>query len=550
MRDLLPFLKLYRQHWGRLSAGTLLALLTLIASIGLLSLSGWFIAASAVAGLVIARSADFNYMMPAGGVRAFSLTRTVSRWAERVVSHDATFRLLATLRSWFFRRLGPLTPTQLQGLRQGDLLNRMVSDVDALDHLYLRLVTPMVAGALAILMVSALFYFIDPTLGLVLAAVLLTLLLLLPPLFYRLGQQPGEQLGRAQGALRLSLLEYIEGQTELLVFDAEAQKREEIRQREQQLVKQQGRMASLTGFSQGLMVTLNGWLLLGMLVLASQLISLDSGPLLALVAFATLASFEALSPVTNAFQHLSHCLGAARRLNPILQAKPEQADGEAAVPALSTLDIEDVHYRYPGALDSVLNGTSLQIQAGEKVALLGKTGCGKSTLLQLICGEAQPQQGSLSWNGAALPTLLASELRQRFCLVSQRVHVFNDSLANNLRLAAPEADDGQLVWALQQVKLDALLKGDGLNQWLGEGGRQLSGGERRRLGIARALLHPADLVLLDEPTEGLDDATEQEVIAALMAQTGRAMLYVTHKRAALAQMDRVYQMEAGRLSPA
>ncbi|GAA5188129.1 heme ABC transporter ATP-binding protein/permease CydC [Ferrimonas gelatinilytica] len=554
MTELIPFLRLFQQHWRRLALGALLSLLTLLASIGLLSLSGWFIAASAVAGLVISRSADFNYMMPAGGVRALSVLRTAARWAERVVSHDATFRLLATLRSWFFRHLGRLAPARLGGLRDADLLNRMVADIDALDHLYLRLITPVAAGSLSILAVTVFLSWIDPLLGAVLGGVLLALLLLLPPLFYRLGLRPGERLSHHHGVYRQQLADYIDAQTELLLFQAERQQREKLAHTEQALLLAQGKMARLTGLSQGLLTLFNGWLLLVMVVLAHHQLSQGGapGPLLALVAFATLASFEALNPVTTAFQHLGHTLAAARRLTPMLSADGAMAFGGQTQPGEERgLAIQGLNFRYPGALDPTLDGLNLTLEPGERVALIGQTGCGKSTLLQILCRELESDSGSVCLNGHALDSYCENSLRQQLCVISQRVHIFNDSLANNLRLASPGATDDQLEQALRQVKLDKLLEGQGLAQWLGEGGRQLSGGEQRRIGLARALLHPGSLLLLDEPTEGLDDATEQEVISCLLShRPERTLLYVTHKPAALAQMDRVLMMEAGKLKPA
>ncbi len=553
MTELLPFLRLFRQHWRRLALGALLSLLTLLASIGLLSLSGWFIAASAVAGLVITRSSDFNYMMPAGGVRALSVLRTAARWAERVVSHDATFRLLATLRSWFFRRLSRRAPQRLTALRDADLLNRMVADIDALDHLYLRLITPVVAGSLAILSVTVFLAWIDPLLGAVLGGTLLTLLLLLPPLFYRLGRGPGARLNHHHGAYRQQLADYVETQTELLLFQAEAPRRAQLARTEQAMIEAQGAMARLTGLSQGLLTLFNGWLLLLLVVLGHQQLSQGGspGPLLALVAFATLASFEALNPVTTAFQHLGHTLAAARRLTPLLDADDAMAFGSRdRSEARGELVIQDLNFRYPGALDPTLDALTLTLSPGERVALIGQTGCGKSTLLQILSRELDADSGTVRLNGHPIEQYRESSLRNQVCLISQRVHIFNDSLANNLRLASPDATDAQLEAVLRQVKLDGLLQGQGLNQWLGEGGRALSGGEQRRIGLARALLHPASLLLLDEPTEGLDDATEQEVINCLLHQRPqRTLLYVTHKPAALEQMDRVLAMEAGRLTP-
>ncbi|MBY6185594.1 cysteine/glutathione ABC transporter ATP-binding protein/permease CydC [Marinobacter hydrocarbonoclasticus] len=554
MGDLKPFLALYRRHWGRLSLGVLLALLTLLGSIGLLSLSGWFIAATAVAGLTITRSAEFNYMMPAGGVRFLSVSRTAARWAERVVSHDATFRLLATLRSWFFQRIAPLGPGQLKDLRDGDLLNRMVADIDALDHLYLRLITPVVAGSLAILALMGLIALFDGQLALILGGTLFALLALFPLIFYRLGLKPGTILSERLTALRLALGDWVEAQSELAVFGATDSQRAVLNQHETALLAGQRSMARLTGFSQALITTLNGWVLLLMILLGWQQMgdATPPGPMLALLVFATLASFEALAPVANAFQHLGHTLTAARRLRPILEMEPEQRFGELAAPAqFESLSLKGLGFRYPGGLDPVIQDLNLSLSAGEKVAILGRTGCGKSTLLDLLTRQFAAGSGQITLNGQSLEAYSHSALSQTLCHISQRVHVFNDTLADNLRLAAPDATDAELISALELVELGHLAQDNGLMQWLGEGGRQLSGGERRRLGLARALLHPAPVLLLDEPTEGLDEGTESRVLAAILAQRpNRTLLYITHRRAALAQMDRVLTMDQGRLQHA
>ncbi|WP_298440262.1 cysteine/glutathione ABC transporter ATP-binding protein/permease CydC [uncultured Ferrimonas sp.] len=551
MDELKPFLHLYQQQWRRLALGLSLSLLTLLASIGLLSISGWFISASAVAGLVIARSADFNYLMPAGAVRGLSIGRTVARWAERVVSHDATFRLLATLRSWFFRRLGPLRGEQLRGIRQADLLNRMVADIDSLDHVYLRLITPVVAGSVTVVVVSLLVGYFAPAAGFTLGAILLTLMLLLPLLFYRLGKSPGEQIAAQQMTLRQQMLEYLQGHNELRVFGAINKQQRAIKASEQALLANQKAMANLTGASQAAMVLFNGWVLLGLLALGYQVLlnQGEVGPILALLVFATMASFEAVAPVAGAFQHLGQTRSAAKRLNEILQQPTDLSFGDLPAADEITLTMNRVCFQYGANPEPVLNDIDLTLKPGEKVALVGQTGCGKSTLLQLLTRELSPSHGQLMLNQQPLEQYSEAALREMICVVSQRVHVFNDSLANNLRLAKPSATDEELRKVLLAVQLDALLQGDGLGQWLGDGGRLLSGGEQRRLGIARALLHPAPLLLLDEPTEGLDDATEASIIAQLLQhRPTRSLLYVTHKPAALKHMDRVLTMNSGRLS--
>ncbi|WP_035415938.1 heme ABC transporter ATP-binding protein/permease CydC [Ferrimonas kyonanensis] len=549
MRDLLPFVALFRPHWKPMLLGVFLAIVTLCASIGLLSLSGWFLAASASAGLVVATRGQFNYMYPSGGVRGLSILRTAARWAERVVSHDATFRLLTDLRDRFFRVLAPLTPADRSDLRDGDLLNRMVADVDTLDHLYLRLISPLVAALAAIALVCLLVASFDPQLALTLGAVLLSLLVLLPLLFYRLGRRPGQQLGDSTRLLRQQLVDLISAQTELSVYAATTNQRRKILCAENQLIGAQARLTRVTALSQALLQLLNGWTLVLMLYLAADQVgsAAPPGPLLALIAFVTLASFEALIPVAGAFQHLSHTVNAAQRLKPVLEQRSSVRFGDAPWQQ-GSITLDNLHFSYPNSPNPALNGVSLTLAPGEKIALVGKTGCGKSTLLSLLSREWQPQSGQIRLNDTPWESLSETALRQQLCVVEQRVHVFNGSLRDNLLLASPGADDARLIQALSQVGLTALLDGDGLNQWLGEGGRQLSGGEARRIGLARALLHPAQVLLMDEPTEGLDDATEAEVLKQLL-QGERSVIYVTHKQAGLAQMDRILNMEQGQLRP-
>lgn len=556
MTDLLPFLRLYRQHWLSLSIGLLLALVTLAAGMGLLSLSGWFLSAAAVAGLTAATRDHFNYMTPAGGVRFFSIIRTAGRWGERVVSHDATFRVLTRLRVWFWQKLSPLSTGALAGFRQADLLNRLVADIDAMDHVYLRLVTPIGAALLSTAGLVLFLSFFDSELALTLGAILLFGMIALPLVFYFLGRKPGQALIAEKSRLRTRLVDYLDGQAELQMFAAAPRAREELQQAEQALIQAQARMARVSGLANGSVQLLSGWTLTLMLWLAGHGVAgAAPDPITALMVFATLASFEALMPLAGAFQHLSTSLTSARRLNEILQeAKAPAWGNEERHAPQGALQINDLYFSYPGNPQPVLRGCTLQLQAGEKLALLGQTGCGKSTLMGLLTREWHPQAGKILLDGKPLTDYSEGALRASLSVVSQRVHLFADTLRGNLKLAAPHASDEQLVQVLTQVGLANLLEDDnghsdsGLDAWLGDGGRPLSGGERRRIGIARALLHDAPLWLLDEPTEGLDSQTEREIMDLLFRLgADRTLLLISHRLLGLEQMDRIALMEEGQI---
>ncbi|MEC5318589.1 cysteine/glutathione ABC transporter ATP-binding protein/permease CydC [Brenneria populi subsp. brevivirga] len=550
MRTLKPFLLLYRRHIWRLSLGVILAIATLLASIGLLTLSGWFLAGAALAGL--AGLYTFNYMLPAAGVRGAAIARTAGRYAERLVSHDATFRVLQHLRVFTFARILPLSPGGIARFRQAELLNRLVADVDTLDHLYLRVISPLVSALLVILIVAYGLSWLDVSLALTLCVIMLTLLLLIPVIFYRAGRAIGQDLTALRAQYRLQLTTWLQGQAELTVFGALTASRRQLARSETHWLKRQRQQANLTGFSQALMLLCSGITVTLILWLAAAGIGGETQPgaLIALFVFASLAAFEALAPVAGAFQHMGQVIASAARIDQIIRQPPEVVfpeQGPAPAPTASVA-LNNLSFTYPEQPLPVLNDISLHIRTGEHLALLGRTGCGKSTLLQLITRAWNSQRGEITLNGDPLSAWSEDALRAMMSVVPQRVHIFSATLRDNLTLAAPEASDERLATVLRQVGLDKLLENEGLDAWLGEGGRQLSGGEQRRIGVARALLHSAPLVLLDEPTEGLDAETERRILRLLRQHcAGKTLIVITHRLYELESMDRICVMDAGRI---
>jgi ATP-binding cassette subfamily C protein CydC len=550
MRDLLPYLKLYKKHWFGLSLGMLLAFLTLAASIGLLTLSGWFISASAVAGLTIARE-TFNYMLPGGGVRGLAMSRTAGRWGERVVSHNATFKLLTDLRIFFFKKLAPLIPGRISNLRDADLLNRLVADVDAMDHVYLRLVSPVTVGVLGIFFLTAFLMWFDSSLGLILGSILLIMLIIWPVLFYKLGKRNGGELTQNKADLRVTTLDWIEGYSELTLFGAEERYRNAILSTQQKLMANQFVNANLTGMASAALMLFNGLTLVLMLWLAADGVGGNApDPLIALMAFATMASFELLMPIAGAFQHLGQTLTSARRLNEVILSEPEVQFSDSKLDIDQPLDIQfnAVSFQYPDSERSVLNAVDLSIPANNKVAIVGQTGSGKSTLIQLLTRYWDPKRGVISIAGIDLTQWNESQLRESISVVSQRVDILNGSLRDNLLIAKPQASDEELQSILSSVGLEKLLEDNALDAWLGDGGRQLSGGEKRRIGIARAILHDAPILLLDEPTEGLDKQTEKSIMALFEQHfEGKTVIFITHRLIGLEKMDSIVLIEQGEI---
>ena len=553
MRALLPFIRLFKFAKWPLFLGGLLMILGLASSIGLLTLSGWFLAATAIAGF----GTLFNFFYPSASVRGLAISRTVARYFEKVVTHDATFRVLAKLRVQVFSKIIPLSPAVLNRYRNSDLLNRLVADVDTLDSLYLRLVAPFISAIVVILMMTIGLSFIHVPLALFIGGTLLVLLLVIPTIFYRLGTKFGAKLTQSRATYRTQFVEFIQAQAELLLFNSEAKVKEKLQQTEQQWQAYQQQEANLSGFSTALLLLANGLVLSITLWAASQA---DLGndeyraAFIGLFTFAALAAFEILMPIGAAFLHIGQVIASAERVSDIIEQQPlvkfsgtEQVESNTAQPLLS---VQNLDFYYPQRSNPALIELNLTIQTGQKIAILGKTGSGKSTLLQLLVRNYDADQGRIVLAGKEIQRYSEQSLRQHFCFLTQRVHVFSDSLRNNLQIAThTPISDEKMMAILQLVGLEKLLQQEqDLDLWLGDGGRPLSGGEQRRLGLARILLNDAPILLLDEPTEGLDRETERKMLQAILAHSAnKTLIMVTHRLTAIEQFDQLVIIDNAKL---
>ena len=551
MRALLPFIRLFRFAKLPLILGLLLMILGLGSSMALLTVSGWFLAATAIAGL----GTLFNFFYPSASVRGLAIGRTVARYFEKLVTHDATFRILAKLRVQVFSKIIPLSPAVLNRYRNSDLLNRLVSDVDTLDSLYLRLLTPFFSAVFVITAMTIGLSFINAPLALGLGAFLLLLLIAIPTIFYRLGQQFGERLIQTRAAYRTQFLEFIQAQAELLLFNAEDRLKAKMVTIEKNWQADQDKEAKLSGFSTALVMFLNGLLVCGMLWFSSQADFGDDEYRMAFIAlftFAALAAVEIIMPLGAAFLHIGQVIAAANRVTEIVEQKPlvEFNDNVKFEEKVNLISAKDLSFAYPEQEDPVLKNLTLDLHQGQKIAILGKTGSGKSTLLQLLVRNYDTNQGELLLAEKPISAYSENTLRNQMCFLTQRVHVFSDTLRQNLQFARLEKiSDEKMTEVLNQVGLGKLLEQEqGLNLWLGDGGRPLSGGEQRRLGLARILLNNAPILLLDEPTEGLDRETERRILRLILKHAeNKTLIMVTHRLTAIEQFDKICVIDEGKL---
>ena len=524
-----PYIALYKHYFWQIVIGLGLSILTLLASIFLLSLSGWFLASTAV--VSVAGLYTFNYMLPAAGVRAAAITRTASRYVERLVDHNTTFKILAYLRTLAFRKILPLSANQLAQYQKADLLNRFIVDIDALDHLYLKLFSPIVTALVIILLLFVGLSYINLPIALIITIVLTITLLAIPVIFYHAGKQLGETLAKQQSEYRALLINYLQGQAELTLFNAQHRYRTKLDKLESDWLFHQQRQSTLMALSSALVVLIAGFLTLLVLWLITQY---TLSPLVALFVFVCLASSEILAPIPGAFIFLGQVLTSATRTTVLFNQTPDIKfieQGKTIDLSIAKLQFDDISFSYPNQPFAILSHFSLTINSGQHVGLIGKTGCGKSTLLNLVTRTWEANSGKILINDIPVDQLDETTLRQIIAVVPQVITIFSDTLKQNLLIGNQQASDQQLIDVLHQVELSKLLANDqGLNLPLGQGGRALSGGEIRRIGIARALLHNSPLILMDEPTESLDQQTEHQIIE-LIKQTckNKTLLMVTHR---------------------
>jgi ATP-binding cassette subfamily C protein CydC len=535
MTDLLRILGLWRPRAAWLLLGCLISLAALAAGVSLM----------AVAGAVLAIAVTTTTLVAPSILRALGTARVLLRYLERLVTHAATFRALADLRVWFFRRLARGGAGGLGFRQAGDLLSRLVGDIEALDGLYLRILLPL-AGAIFLLPVLALV--IAPqSIPLAIALVLLFALaaFALPWFAARATLTAGMTLAEAAGAVRIVALDALTGLREVRAFGAEGRMVAAMQARETTLLAAQHALARRTA------AATIGAFLCGQAAILAVLLAAGQNPAAAVAAaFLVLAAFEAVGGLPRAGALAGHAAAAAHR---VLQAadEPVPVPDPAApkpIPPGYTLRFEALHYRWRPELPEVFSGLTLDVPEGARVALLGPSGAGKSTLAALALKVAAPDQGRILLGGTDIAELTAAEVHARIGWLSQATHLFDDTIRANLRLARPDADDAALWAALDAAQIGEVVRAlpENLDAWVGEGGARFSGGQGRRLALARAILSPAPILILDEPCAGLDAATERAFLATLNGVApGRTIIMITHRLIGIERLDRIWRLSGG-----
>lgn len=536
------------QH-GKLGLALLLGSLAVGSSVGLMAVSGWLISRASEQPPVL-------YLMVAvTATRAFGIGRAVFRYAERLVSHDAVLRMLAELRVAVYRGLERIAPAGLRTTRRGDLLSRLVSDVDALQDYWLRWLLP--AGtALAVGTASVGFVgWMLPEAGAVLAAGLLLAGVGVPWLTGACARRAERRLAPARAALAVRVADLLGGTAELTVAGALGARKEQVRAADTVLTRISSRAATATALGGGLSA-----LICGLTVVTAAVVALPAvfdgrleGVELAVVVLTPLAAFEAVTGLPLAVQYRQRVKRSAERLFEVLDAPVpvrEPAEPVEAPTSPFPLDVRGLSARYEGTERDALCSVDLTLLPGRRVAVVGPSGSGKTTLAQVLLRFLDAREGTYRLGGVEASALDGDTVRGFVGLCAQDAHVFDSSIRENLRLARTDASDGLLRDALAGARLLDWAESlpDGLDTLVGEHGARLSGGQRQRLALARALLADFPVLVLDEPAEHLDLATADALTEDLLAATrGRTTLLITHRLAGLDAVDEILVMDEGRV---
>jgi len=543
LQFLMPF-----TSWVVLSV--LLSGATIASGIGLLGTSAYLISRAAL------QPSIALLQVAIVGVRFFGISRGIFRYLERLTAHSVNLRLLARLRTWLYRTLEPLAPARLQDFSSGDLLNRILTDVDTLENFYVRVVAPYAAAGLTIFGMGLFIGRYDGMLGLALAGGLILSGFAIPVLAYLTSQAAGRVGVGLKARLSSALVADIQGMSDLTAYNRASDSSQQLVGFTRSLAGAQRKLVWVGAWinaSNGLLTNLT---MVAVLWLAIPLVSSGrlEGFMLPVITMLVMASFEAVTPLATATQFHSSSQESGSRLFQLENLTPAVVQPLRPLeipPPPFELELKQVTFQYEASADTALQDISLRLSPGKKIALIGPSGAGKTSLANILLRLWEFDSGEILMNGLDLRRFQPAQVRDQFSVISQSTYLFNATLRQNLRLAQPGATDDVLMAALQQAGLSewSAALPDGLDTWLGEHGMRWSSGERQRLAIARAMLQITPLVILDEPTANLDVLTEAAIIDQLhIALADKSVLWITHRLVRLEWMDELIVLDSGRIA--
>ncbi len=537
-----------RHFKGEVLLSMMLGVAAITAGIGLLGTSAYLIASAALQPSI----ADLQVAIV--GVRFFGISRGVFRYLERLVSHSVNLRVLSHLRETFYRRLEPGAPANLVSYHSGDVLQRVMGDLETLENFYVRVISPVIVAVVVVIGVSLFVGGYAVQLGLILAIGLIITGFVHPLLSLLVSRSLIENLSQSKAKSAAQMVESLQGLEDLQACNAQQRYFVSLREEFERTGRLQNRLTYISGISSGLTLLFTNLTILALLWAAIPLVGEGSftGVSLAVVTLVALASFEATTPLPAAALNLNASRVAAQRLFSVGEDVTEKKvePGAVRLDLLPEVKMEKVGFWYEQEGESILEEIDLQLTPGRRIAIIGASGVGKTSLINLMLGFEKSQTGRLTVGGIEAHDLDPEMVRTLFAVLPQAVYLFDDTLRGNLLLAKPEAMDEELTSALDRVDLTGWFSAlpDGLDTWVGEHGLRMSGGERQRLGIARVLLQDKPLILMDEPTANLDRSTARKVMNNFFSHSSqKGVLLVTHDLDLLPQMDEIIVLSGSRI---
>ncbi len=531
--------------WMLLAAFT--GFLTVGSSIGLLMTSAYIIAKAALHPSVAVLAVAIV------GVRFFGISRGIFRYVERIISHETTFRILAKFRVWFYRAIEPLAPARLMHYKSGDLLARVIGDIETLEHFYVRVLAPPAVAIMVVILMWFLFGLFSVTFSLLLFIFLFIAGVGVPFLTQWISRKTGVKLLTLRSELSVMAIDGVRGLADLLAFGQVREHFEQFNRLNKELTDLQRRMGLISALHESLITFLMNLAVFSLLLAAIPQVSaaLLDGVYLSVLAMGTMAAFEAVMPLPLAAQYLQNNLKAAERLFEITDSHPPVTDGKnASIPDINSIQFKKITFSYAEDDTPALKDISFEIREREKVAIIGASGAGKSSLATLLLRFWDYEHGEIYLGGHSLKEMKAERVRERIGLISQEAYFFNGSIRDNLLLAKPEASEEEISNACRMAQIHnfCMHLSDGYDTQIGEHGLLLSGGERQRLAIAQMLLKGSPIMIYDEPTANLDVLTEQKILQTIWELAkNKTTVLITHRLVGLENADRILVFKKGEI---
>lgn len=545
-KSLLKIIKLVSPFKWWMLLATFVGFLTIGSSIGLIMTSAYIISKAALLPHI------GELQVGIVGVRFFGISRGLLRYAERLISHNITFNLLAKFRVWFFESIEPLVPAKSGKFASGDLLTRVVSDVESLEHFFVRVISPPFIAILTAILVFIIFANFSISIAIAFLLPYSLAAIAVPYFTYKLSKKKGEEILFLRSRLTEITLDGIEGKNELISFGKVDEHKSDFTETNEKLIKTQRKMQLIQGMNESVIGLMMNISVISIFVLTAPFVSngLINGIYLAVLTLGTMAAFEAVFPIPLAVQYLDSSIKAGERLFQITDQKIEIKNTEPIPLIGKEIEFEKVSFSYINN-ENVLNELSFQIKEKQKIAIIGATGNGKSSIINLLLKFWEINSGSISFDKINYHKISEDEIREKYSVIPQKVFLFSDTIKNNLLLTKPNATEAEIWNALKMAELSDFVEllPNKLNTWIGNQGKQLSGGERKRLAIARAILKNAPIFICDEITANLDSINEQKIINTIHSITKeKSLIFITHRLVDMDKFDSIFLLQNGKIS--